>query len=466
MDVVPIVDEGLGNASWLVDLGDGGALVVDPSRDPRPYLREADKRGLAVRFAADTHLHADFVSGTRELAGLGARLLAPAAAGLAFPHDGVADGDDVDVGGLRLRVVATPGHSPEHVAYLLFDGQRPVAAFTGGALIVGGVARTDLNGPRRTDELSRLAYRSVWQRLFTLPDDVEVFPTHGPGSFCSAGQGGERSSTIGRERAANPLLTATDEDAFVADLRAGLGSYPSYFDWTPALNRRGAPRHGTRRPVLARVTPADARRRLDAGAVVVDARPITAFADGHIPGAVSIAARPVFATWLGWLVDPERPVIVVLDEDQDRDALVEACLKVGYHNLLGEVDGGMPAWTAAGGETRRLPLVDAGALAGRRVLDVRQRGEFAAGHVPGANHCELGDLAVGRRTPVSVSASVSASGDATTVMCGHGERAMTAASVLAAAGHPHLAVLRGGPGEWQQTTRRPLAIGAGEDLEG
>lgn len=455
MDVVPFVDEGLGNASWLVDLGDGGALVVDPFRDPRPYLAEADKRGLTVRFAAETHVHADFVSGARELAGLGARMLAPAQAGLAFAHEGRAEGQALDVGGLRLQVLATPGHSPEHVSYLLLDGDAPVGVFTGGALIVGGIARTDLAGPERIEELSRLAYHSASQRLLTLPDEVAVFPTHGPGSFCSAGAGGDRSSTIGRERAANPLLaTARDEDNFVATLRAGLGAYPTYFDWIPAINRRGAPRHGTTRPVLARLTPADVADRLKAGAAVVDARPITGFAAGHIPGAISIAARPAFSTWLGWLIDPDRPLIVVLNEGQDRDAMVEACLKVGYHNLAGELDGGMPAWAAAGSETSTLPLVEADTVAGQRLLDVRQPSEYRAGHIPGAAHRPLGKLTA----PTEGEASV-----ATTVMCGHGERAMTGASLLAASGHRHLSVLHGGPGDWQQATGRSVATGDGED---
>lgn len=451
MDVVPIVDEGLGNASWLVDLGDGGALVVDPSRDPREYLAEARRRGLTVRCVAETHLHADFVSGGRELAGLGARLLAPAKAGLSFAHEGMADGQELDLGGLRLRVLATPGHSLEHVSYLLLDGDSPVGVFTGGALIVGGTARTDLAGPERIDELSRLAYRSIQQRLLSLPDAVPVFPTHGPGSFCSAGEGGERSSTIGRERVENPLLAAAgDEDGFVAALRAGLGSYPSYFDWMPAVNRRGAPRHGTVRPVLARLSPADVHRRLEAGAALVDARAITAFAGGHIPGAVSIAARPVFATWLGWLVDPARPLVLVLDEDQDREAVVEDCLKVGFDHLVGEIDGGMPAWITAGGQTRTLPLVEAGALAGRRILDVRQSGEYAAGHVPGAQLRELGGLAIPPEK----------SDDPLTVMCGHGERAMTAASLLAP-GSADMTVLHGGPGEWQRATSELLVTGLG-----
>ncbi|HWB72148.1 MAG TPA: MBL fold metallo-hydrolase, partial [Egibacteraceae bacterium] len=197
--IVPIVDAGLGNSSYLVDVGDGRALVVDPTRDPGPYLRTAEQRGWRITDVAETHLHADFVSGARELAAGGARLLAPARAGLGFPTTGLDDGDEVDLGGLRLRALATPGHTPEHLAYLLADGDRPLAVFTGGTLITGGVARPDLLGPDHTEALARAAHRSIRQRLLTLPDDLPVYPTHGPGSFCSAGPGGERVTTIGHE---------------------------------------------------------------------------------------------------------------------------------------------------------------------------------------------------------------------------------------------------------------------------
>jgi hydroxyacylglutathione hydrolase len=227
VETVPITDEGLGNTSWLVDLGDGGALVVDPSRDPRPYLQEAGTRGLRVRFAAETHLHADFVSGARELAAVEeAALLAPAAAGLAFPHRGLRDGDELDVGGLWLRALATPGHTPEHLAWLLLDDARPVAVFTGGTLIVGGTARTDLLSAEQTVPLARAAWRSITQRLLTLPDDLPVYPTHGGGSFCAAAAGVDRLTTVGAERRGNPLLAGADEDVFVARLLGGLGSFP------------------------------------------------------------------------------------------------------------------------------------------------------------------------------------------------------------------------------------------------
>ncbi len=445
----PLPHEGLGNYSYLAEVAEGLALAVDPGRDPRPYLDLAAAQGLRVAFTADTHVHADFVSGSRELAGEGARLIAPAASGLSFGHEELRDGEGLDLGGLTLRALATPGHTPEHLSYLLLDGARPVAVFTGGALIVGGVARTDLAGPDRAEEWTRVAYRSA-RALLGLPGDLAAYPTHGPGSFCSAGETGEHLSTIGRERAGNPLLAGTGEDSFTRQVLARLDSYPAYFTRMPAVNRRGAPRHGASRPVLAALTPAHVAELAAEGATIVDARPIAGFAAAHIPGSLSNELRPAFATWLGWLVSPDRPLIAVLDAGQDRGELVEAALLVGYDNLTGELDGGMDAWHAAGLPTAAIPLLDAATdhlPDESRVLDVRQRGEWASGHLPGAIHTELGVLAgPGAGLPEGPVA----------VMCGHGERAMTGASLLATAGSPGVSVLRGGPGDWAKATGQPL----------
>src|ERR1017187_6045733 len=169
-----LVDEGLGNSSYLVDLGDGRALAVDPGRDPGPYLAAAAHRGLAIAYAAETHLHADFVSGSRELAAGGAQVLAAAAGGTGFPHPGLGDGDEVDLGGLTLRALATPGHTPEHLSYLLLDGTRPAALFSGGSLLVGAVARPDLIAPDQTEVLARSLWRSLHERVLGLPDDLAV----------------------------------------------------------------------------------------------------------------------------------------------------------------------------------------------------------------------------------------------------------------------------------------------------
>lgn len=447
-DIVTLVDEGLGNASYLVDLGDRRALVVDPTRDPAGYLAAAGRRGLDVAYSADTHLHADFVSGGRELAALGATVLAPAAAGLETPHRGMADGDELDLGGLRLRALATPGHTPEHLAYLLLDGRRPVALFSGGSLLVGSAARTDLISPDRTEELARSLWRSLHERVLTLPDDLPVLPTHGAGSLCSTAAGSQRATTIGRERAANPLLAAPDEDAFVELLLAGLGSYPPYFLRLREVNRRGPAVHGPATPDLRPLGPADVRRRAEAGAVVVDARPAEAFAAGHVPGSLSIPLRPAFATWLGWLVPGGAPLVFVLDAAQDRADAVRQARKVGYERLDGELAGGMAAWRAAGLPGTRTALVGPDQLGGRRVLDVRQEAEVAAGRIPGARHVELGRL--------GAVADLPAGGVA--VVCGHGERAMTGASVLERRGVPDVAVLAGGMEAWARHARSVAGV--------
>jgi hydroxyacylglutathione hydrolase len=444
-DIVSILDEGLGNSSYLVDLGDGRGLVLDPERDSTPYLATAEPRGLQVAYSVETHLHADFVSGSRELAAAGAQVVASAAGGLEFPHRRLGDGDELDLAGLTLRALATPGHTPEHLAYLLLDGSRPVALFSGGSLLVGAVARTDLISPDRTEELARSLWRSLHERVLRLPDDLVVYPTHGAGSFCSAPAGAERTTTIGGEKAANPLLAVPDEDAFVKLLLGGLGSYPPYFLRLRDINRRGPAVYGTPFPPLSPLSVAQVLGFIADGAQLVDARPVAAFAAGHILGALSIALRPVFATWLGWLADPSRPVVFVLDDGQDRAELVSQALTVGYEHLAGELAGGMPAWQAAGLPAATIPLVDAKQLHPRRTLDVRQAFEFETGHVPGARNIELGALT---NTPLTKGPL--------TLACGHGERAMTAASLLAAAGRHDLSVLDGGPDDWARATNNAL----------
>lgn len=444
---VAFVDDGLGNSSYLIDLGDGRALVVDPARHPGSYLREATRRRLDVALAVETHLHADFVSGVRELGALGAEVVVPRAGGHGFAARGVGDGDEVDLGGLTLRALATPGHTPEHLSYLLLDGSTPVALFSGGSLLVDAVARTDLIDPAETDALARQLWRSLHERILTLPDEVPVYPTHGAGSFCSAPAGSARTTTVGRERAANPLLAAPDEDAFVKQLLAGLSTYPPYFLRLRDVNRAGPLLFGPAEPVLPRVAVDDLRRLQRAGAVVVDARPVDAYARAHVPGSISIALRPQFATWLGWIVPADTPIVVVVDADQDRAELVRHARNVGYDEVLGELNGGIDAWTAAGQPVESTALIPAAAAAGA-VVDVRQASEFDAGHLPDAINVEVGALDPGALAPGPL-----------TVMCAHGERAMTAASILAARGRRDVTVLDGGPDDWARahgplTTRR------------
>ena len=293
--VVAMVEEGLGNSSYLIDLDDGRALVLDPGRDPAPYLGEADRRRCSIAYSVETHLHADFISGSRELAARGAEIVAPDAAHLEFPARGLVDDAELDLGGLRLRALATPGHTPEHLAYLLSDGDTPLALFSGGSLLVSAVARTDLISREETEPLARALWRSLHERVLALPDDLTVYPTHGAGSFCSAPAGGERVTTIGREKAANPLLAAPDEDAFVDLLLGRLGTYPPYFLRLRERNRRGPRVYGTPQPALHPLDVDRVRQLRDDGAEIVDVRPLRAFAAAHIPGSLSIPLRPQFA---------------------------------------------------------------------------------------------------------------------------------------------------------------------------
>lgn len=451
LDVVPVVDKGLGNSAYILDLGDGRALVLDPERDVREVRARTRQLGLEIAYAVETHLHADFISGVRELAAVdGAEILAPDVGPRGFPARALHDGERVHLGGLALRALATPGHSPEHLSYLVLDGGVVAGVFSGGSLMVGTAGRTDLVSPDQTIPLARAQYHSL-QRLMELPDETPVWPTHGAGSFCSAAGGRERVTTIGKERATNPLLQVGNEDSFVVALLSTLGTFPDYFLRLAAVNRDGPAVLGTA-PPLKGLTAGSVRDMQAQGAQVVDVRPTAEFASGHIPGAISSHMRPAFATWLGWLADPDKPVIIVRDAGQDPEDIVWAAAKVGFDSLAGELSGGMAAWGAAGQAPAAADpsLVPATLmLPGVPILDVRQASEFSAGHAPGAWNIELGSLA-GRLDEVPDGPLV--------VMCTHGERAMTAASILAAGGRSNISVLDGGPHEWEEATGRALRL--------
>lgn len=447
VDVISVVDEGRGNSAYLVDLADGRALAVDSGHDLRGVRAAAQRRGLTAAYAADTHLHADFLSGARQLAASdGATELASTAGHREFPHTALADGDEVDVGGLMPRTLFTPGHTHERIAFEVLDGSRALGVFTGGSLVVGSAARTDMVAPERTEELARAQDRSL-QRLAGLDDDVAVWPTHGAGSFCSAPPGVERTSTIGAARATNALLPTGSEEVFVRKLLDSLGTFPPYFLRLGEINRRG--------PVLVEcdaLTPlplAEVRRLRLAGAEVVDVRPVANFAAAHVPGSVSIPLRPGFATWLGLLVPTNWPIVIVRNADQDSAEIVWQARKVGYDHIAGELDGCLSSWADAGEPTTSIALLTPDELGGGRVLDIRQYNEFASGHLPGADHVELGQL--------TTRAGDLPSGP-TVVMCGHGERAMGAASLLERAGHRDVSILDGGPDSWVEATGKSLEV--------
>ena len=444
VEIAAVVDEGLGHSSHVVALGDGSALVVDPARFPDRQRRIAAERGWTIAWTADTHSHADYISGSPELAADGATFLASRGAGLEVTHRRIDPSETVAVApGIELRAIPTPGHTPDHLAYLLVVDGEAEALFSGGSLMVGGLGRTDLLGDEHREDLARAMFRALRAEILTLPDDLAVYPTHGAGSFCWAPSGSARTTTIGTERATNPLLAIDDEDRFIATLLDGLGSFPTYFRRLPEINRRG-PRIYPELPALAQLDLDTVRNHLDAGAALVDARPIANFAAAHVPGSLSVQHRNVFASWFGWLVPLDRAVVFILDHDTDRSDLVRQCLAVGHDNLLGELHGGIDAWAAAGLPIEATPLVSADHMAAT-VLDIRQQNEWDEGHVPGAIDVELGDLA-----------NTSVPDEPVTVMCGHGERAMSGASILQAAGHRNVSVLASRPEDWQAATGTDL----------
>ena len=412
-----------------------------------PYLRAAEAVGLSIAWVAETHLHADFVSGARELAREGARVLAAKEADLEYPHRGLDDGEEVDLGGLWLRAIATPGHTPEHLSFALLDGSEPVGVFTGGALLPGAVARTDLISPEQTEPLARALYRSIRERLLTLPDDTPVYPTHGSGSFCSVSTDGERTTTIGREREANRLLAAPDEDAFVREVLSSFGSYPRYFLRLREVNRRGPRVYGSQLPTLPDLAPDEVRRLVDAGAELIDVRPVDRFAAGHVPGTLSIELRPAFASWLGWLVPDDRPSGV---RARSRPGPRRARPPVPEDRVRG------PRGRArrrddrvACGRARRNPRSPSRATR-LRIDRSSTSGSGASSHpvtypVPSTSSSAPCSSAVG-----GVPAGPLA------IMCGHGQRAMTAASVLERAGRRDITVVSSGASDWATTTGRPL----------
>jgi glyoxylase-like metal-dependent hydrolase (beta-lactamase superfamily II)/rhodanese-related sulfurtransferase len=431
-----IVTAGLGDNSYLIASGNEAALI-DPQRDIGRFLAAADARGASIRAVLETHVHNDYVSGALEIHdATSADIVGPAKAGYRFPVRGVAEGDEIKVGDLVLVTLETPGHTPEHVSYAVYEAgsDRPIAVFTGGSLMVGNAGRTDLLGPDLTDELTRAQYGSL-RRLATLPDEVQVLPTHGAGSFCGAGAGPkERTSTMGEERRRNHALAAPDEASFAKQQLSKLLAYPRYYAQMAPINRAGPTPLGSL-PKPAAFSPGAFAGRTEAGDAVVDARSRIPYARAHIPGSVNIELSDSFASYVGWIVPFNAPLVLVLPEPED-EALEEAVtqlLRIGYERVTGYLAGGIDAWRAAGRSTRSYPVAGLEELcrayrAGRatNVIDVRQDVEWNKASIPGSRHLFVGDL------PDHLDEVPR--DDEAWVICASGQRSSIAASVMERAG--------------------------------
>ncbi|MFE1151210.1 rhodanese-like domain-containing protein [Streptomyces albidoflavus] len=430
--VETIAIPGLGNRHYLAG-GATTAVAVDPPRDIDQVVAAAARRGVRIALVVETHVHNDYVSGGLELARVtGAEYLVPAAARVAFPRTPVHDGDSAGVDqDLTLHAVATPGHTPHHTAYVLREAGAPVAAFTGGSLLIGTVGRPDLVEPRLTEELARAQHASAHRLADTLPDTTAVLPTHGFGSFCSSAQADGETSTVGQERSANEALVK-DADTFVAELLAALDDVPAYYAHMGPVNSAGPAPVDLTPPATA--DPATLADRLAAGEWVVDLRHRVAFAEGHVPGTYNFEADGQLATYLAWLIPWGKPVTLLAESPAQLAEAQRELVRVGIDRPAAAATGGPADWLPPGTAPASFRRATFAELAGERpaaVLDVRRDSERAGRRIEGSLHIPLHTL-TGRLDELPEGP--------VWVHCAGGMRAAVAASLLDAAGHEVVAV--------------------------
>ncbi len=429
--------KGLAHSSYLLG-GASTCAVVDPRRDVEIYLEAARALGMRITHILETHLHADFVSGHRDLAAAtGAKIVAPRAAGCAFDHLGVGEGDAFALDDLTIRVLETPGHTPEHVSYVVVDGARgadPVAVFCGDTLFVGDVGRPDLF-PGRAEELASKLFDSL-AKLLALPDHCEVYPAHGAGSLCGRAMGAKATSTVGYERKYNAALQLTDRGAFVASLTTNMPGVPDHFTRCSAVNGRG-PALVRELPALTALAPAAVAAAVRAGAVVLDVRDYGAFGGHHLPGSLHVDLGGNFATFAGWVVPPAADLVLVAPGAAEAAEAATWLRRVGLDRILGHLDGGLFAWAKEGLPTAHVAQLStpelhalAAGAAPLQVVDVRAPAEFAALHLAGAVNLPVADLRTrhGELDP----------GVPVALVCSTGHRSSLGASLLARAGFSRL----------------------------
>lgn len=443
----------LAHASYLI-CADGAAAVVDPQRDVEQYIAEAAAQGCTIKYVIETHLHADFVSGHKELAArTGAEIVFGAKAEAEVPHRAVKDGDELHVGPVILRILETPGHTPEGISILVIEpavSAEPQKVLTGDTLFIGDVGRPDLAGARgyTTAMMAGLLYDSLHDKLLKLADAVEVYPAHGAGSMCGRNMSKETSSTIGQQRQFNYALQPMARDEFVRLMTADLPEQPAYFARDAEINRTGASAlHELPRP--AALMPDDVAQLMKQRVVVLDVRAAAEFGAGHVPGSLNVGLGGQFAIWAGSLIAPEADIILVADGAAQVDEAALRLARVGLERVLGYLRDGVAAWRASGGALAVVPQISVAELKEMietepdlQVLDVRRAPEYAGGHVPPAQSAPLAQLdkqlAALDLDPTRPLA----------VICAGGYRSSAATSILAQHGYADLRNVTGGTSAW------------------
>ncbi len=456
-------DEGLAQYSYAVGSQAAGAVaIIDPRRDVDVYLDYARAKGVQIAYVLETHIHADYASGARELAERSGAALWVSGHDreeryeVAFPHKDLFEGDKLRIGAIELEAIHTPGHTPEHLSYLVYDTdevtQIPRLLLSGDFLFIGSLGRPDLLGEAAKQRLAKQAFQSVREKLLHLPDTLEIHPGHGAGSMCGAGMKSQAMSTLGLERKTNPYLDESlSEAAFLDNLLSNTPPFPPYYLRMKQLNADGPPLlRGL--PGTRSIEVADFKRLVDAEQhVVIDLREHVLFSEGHIPASFSVGAGPNLSTWAAWVVPYDRPLLLVADEVEEIDEAIRALIRVGLDDIQGYLAGGFGAWRDAGCPVQQLAQLSPADLHTRLqtgatlpILDVRTDEEWSAGHVEGAIHIMGGTLQdrLDRLPPRDQPLAV---------MCGSGYRATVAASVLERAGFMQLINVSGGMTAWEDS---------------
>ncbi len=449
----------LAHASYMIG-SDGKACVVDPQRDVEQYLEAAEKNGLSIEYVIETHLHADFVGGHQELAErTGAQIVFGKSAEANFPHRGVEDGDVIEFGKAKLTFLATPGHTPESICILVTDteqSEKPSMVLTGDTLFIGDVGRPDLVGAkgRTSEEMAGLLYDSLHNKLLTLDDEVLVYPAHGAGSLCGKNMSTERFSTLGQQRQFNYALKPMPKEQFVSMMCTDLPEVPAYFPTAVAKNREGT-RGLKQLPQPKAYGAQEVSELMKQGHLVLDVRSNTLYGAGHVPGSMNIGLGGQFASWAGSLIPLGTPIILVVEEREGIDEAVTRLARSGHESVVGYLDGGIYAWSKSGHDTGETPQITIDQLKEKmkdvpnlQVIDVRRRGEYEAGHVPGAKNIPLSEL--------SKNLDKIDKGRPTAIICASGYRSSISTYILKDSGVAYVYNTIGGTNAWR---------GAGYEIE-
>jgi hydroxyacylglutathione hydrolase len=457
-----IQTEGIAELSYLLgDDDEGIAAIFDPRPDVDVYVDMARDAGVAITHIFETHIHADLVSGSRELCARvkSAKIFVSHEGGAeyAFEHEKVNDGDRFTFGEVLVTARHTPGHTPEHMAYLIADMDHPDVPWgilTGDSLFVSSAGRPDLLGEKHTKQLAEQQFHTLRDFYLKMPDHVMIYPNHGAGSPCGADIGARVSSTIGYERKFNKFLQFDDVKKFTDYALASAPPVPKYYPVMKKVNAQGPEILGNL-PRVQALPPNAFKEAIDNKAgVLVDVRSMLAFGAGHIPGALNLGGSPILSIWAGWMLDPDTPILLVLESESDLEKIVQLFIRTGYSKFAGYLVGGMRAWGAAGFPLERIGQMSVHDLNERKsslqVIDVRSPGEWKKGRVAGARHIFLPELRermgeLDREKP-------------TAVYCGSGYRASIATSILKPEGFVELWNV---PGSWEAWKKAKLPIEEG-----